>query len=157
MFVFIYLGGFNNFDNTNGSFLNAVAASINPYAFHNSQSQQDLLNSYTIPTPNSSSSPQSQQSFSGTNVDSNLFCDYSSGSSPSSSTSNVAKVAASLSYASAISAAAAAAVANSSNNASPHYHRYPQYLNNQIDCRRSSNPHYSSHLASQLQYPGWPN
>jgi len=68
--------------------------------------------------------------------------------------SNAAKVAASLSYASAISAAAAAAVANSSNNASPSYHRYPQYLNNQIDCRRSSNPHYSSHLTSHLQYQG---
>jgi len=135
--------------------LNAVAASINPYAFQNNQSQHDLLNSYAIPTPNSSSSPQSQQSFSGTNVDSNVFCDYPSGSSPSSSSSNAAaKVAASLSYASAISAAAAAAVVNSTNNTSPHYHRYPQYLNNQIDCRRSSNPHYSSHLASHLQYQG---
>ena len=101
-------------------------------------------------------SPQSQQSLSGNQIDSNAFYDYSSGSSPSSSSSNatVAKVAASLNYASAISAAAAAAVVNSTNNPSSSYHRYPQYLNNQIDCRRSSNPHYASHLASHLQYQG---
>lgn len=66
-------------------------------------------------------------------------------------------------------AAAAAVAANqylsaslsAANNAASHY-RYPQYLNNhfdlsksnQIDCRRTSNPHYSSHLASHLQYQG---
>ena len=148
----------NTFD---GPFLNTV------YSFQAGQQHQqtDLLATYAIPTPNSSSSPQSQQSLSATphTLDSSAsFSEYSLGSNSSSSSTslsntNVAKVAASLSYASAISAVAAAVNSNGGGGGSG-YHRYPPYLNNQIDCRRTSNASnshsYASQLATHLQYQG---